>query len=852
MTSLSSIQQRQFLGQFAFFIAAFASLAFWAIELSLSMGGHDERREEVLSAHQQRLLQTRAEALHDLFHEVYQTARTISLLPAVRSASGPNRSSARESVVHQGRLSAEADRTLQQIYANLAAYVQVSEIYFTLDGFDPGRGQVPFFMYDDLVAPPLATRKGQDAADLPPAVERFEYDEIQHQLAAFKAQAPRFVFADNLNAIPARISPPLRTCDNTQFLSLSQGDPRDAQGLVMSVPVYDAVSELFKGQVSIILRLNVIEARLLGVPFLPISADDERRRAATGWTMPPASHFSLVSSNAAVEVVDRRSALLRDGVVAARARSDLGGRWATQVVDGPGNERWTLHHHLSDAEIEPLVAGIRRSKRIDVAGRFLLLAVLGGFLAGGVWLLRSSRRELLRMAHYDQLTGLPNRRLFFDRLNTGMVRARRNGRHMGLFFLDVAGLTAINDRHGHQGGNRLLVDVAARLQKQLRSTDSITRGADSGAAAIEGEGTGEAPLPGAIKVLLSRLGGDEFTILCEDLRAADDLIIVAERIIACVAERFTVGGESVEITLNVGAALFPDDADSAERLLMNADNAMHECKATGARYVLFNEDMRQRAERQHLLVLELMDALRRQQFELFYQPKATITDSRVVSLEALIRWRHPTLGLVPPLEFIPICERNGMIIEIGQWIVEQACRDLKRLAEAGHPQLLVSVNVSVRQLRHAGFVDFLARTLQETGTRADRLVLEITESMVMEDLTKGRQALQDLKALGVSLALDDFGAGYSSMTYLQHLPLDTLKIDKSLVDGMVDERSIHVVDTVIRLAQGLSLQTVAEGIETEVQRALLGRLGCDLMQGYLLSRPVPLPDILAWLDQRTA
>jgi len=245
-----------------------------------------------------------------------------------------------------------------------------------------------------------------------------------------------------------------------------------------------------------------------------------------------------------------------------------------------------------------------------------------------------------------------------------------------------------------------------------------------------------------------------------------------------------------------------------------------------------------------------MSALQKGQFELYYQPKATLLDDQVVSMEALIRWNHPTLGLVSPVEFIPILERNGAIVEVGEWVVEQACGDLHRLTEAGFPDICLSVNVSVHQLRRSNFHGFLKAAMEENRIEAKRLILEITESMLMEDLQKGREALLALKQLGVSLALDDFGSGFSSLTYLQQLPLDSLKIDKSLIDGMVDERAIHVVQSVIRLAQGLALKTIAEGVETEEQRVLIARLGCDMIQGYLLSRPLPLLAIIDWLNKR--
>ena len=408
----------------------------------------------------------------------------------------------------------------------------------------------------------------------------------------------------------------------------------------------------------------------------------------------------------------------------------------------------------------------------------------------------------------------------------------------------MAGLNAVNDRHGHHGGDQLLVQLAKRLQECLRDTDSIFVGA-------RGDGTSaKASSLVPLKVLVSRLGGDEFTILCEDLRTTDDLAVVAERVIDSVREPFTVGNDQVEITLNVGAAQFPDDADDAERLLMSADSAMHECKDTHGHYVLFNEEMRARAERLHLLTLGLVSALHKDEFELYYQPKALLSDGRVVSMEALIRWHHPILGMVSPTEFIPILERTGRIIAVGEWIVQQACRDFHRLTDAGFPELRLSVNVSVGQLRGGHFERFLKAALTDSGIEAKRLILEITETMVIEDLTQGQQVLRDLAQLGVKLAIDDFGAGYSSMTYLQHLPIDYIKLDKSLIDGMLDPRSIHVVESVIRLAQGLSLKTIAEGVETEEQRVLIRQLGCDIVQGYLLSRPLPLGDIIDWLNER--
>ena len=845
MTSISSNQALHVRSYFVFAVVALASFSFWGVELKLSMASHDDRQEEVLVAYQQRELERKSESIREMVQELYQAGRMISLLPAIREARGGNRNSVHEDVVKEGRLSMDSHRMLQQVYGNLMAYVRVSEIYFVMDGFDPDKGMVPFFMYDNLmVSQARSTIHAGKAADVPDESEHEEYAQISQQLAWFRENAPLFIYETRLNAVPALISSRVRTCDNTQLLSNGQANPRDTAGFVYSVPVYDEQSGKFKGQVSIIVRSNVFEARLLGVPVLPVTPRDIEDLAAEGWSMPSPSPFVLVEKMQGIEISDRRNLPLSKGLVAAMASPEMGGRWAAAKIDLPGTGQWELHHHLSEADLDRLVGSIRVSRKLSVAGRVLLLVVLTSFLGWGFWLLRGSRRELIKMAHYDSLTDLPNRRLFFDRLENGMARSLRSNSKLGLFFVDVAGLNAINDRHGHHGGDLILVKMAKRLHDHLRETDGIFEGERGNAA--HKPGTASPPL----NFMLSRLGGDEFTIICEDLRSADDLIIVAERIVNCVKEPFRLGDEQVEITLNVGAVLFPDDANDSERLLMSADSAMHECKALHGRYVLFNETMRQRAERLHLLTLELMTALQKSQFELFYQPKATLADGYVVSMEALIRWHHPTLGLVSPVEFIPILERNGAIVEVGEWIVEQACRDLHLLTHAGFPDMKLSVNVSVRQLKRGNFHTFLKNTIQENQIGPNRLILEITESTVIEDLQKGREALLALKELGVSLAIDDFGSGYSSLTYLQHLPLDSLKIDKSLIDGMLDERSIHVVRSVIRLAQGLSLKTIAEGIETEQQRELIFSLGCDLIQGYLLSRPLPLSTIIDWLKRR--
>ena len=817
-------------------------LLFWAFELRQTLISFAEREQEILQRHQEKQLEAKAVGIQDLFDEMYQNARTISLLPAIRGVSGGNRTSENEDPVTQGRLSEDTHRTLQQLYKNLHTYIRVSEIYYVLDGFDPARGEVPFFMYDDQIV-------GKGVADHATPVrerhsiedESFEYAYLVKQLEMFRQQAPVFRFDRALNEIPALISPLLRTCDNAQFPT-EASNSRDNEGFIFSVPVYDLETGQFKGLIATIVRANQLEARLLGLPFLPLFEKDRVRAQAEGLKVPEESApFVLTEQVHRIEIADRRQPLFRAGLSAAKAKGD--GRWAEMKLMVPGNGFWTLSHYLGPAEADALLMELETKKRFDLAGRVVLLVVLYGMLGWGVWLFFRSRRELIWLAHYDSLTELPNRRLFFDRLQSGLARAKRTNTRLALFYVDVADLNAVNDAYGHHAGDRLLIELSERFRQHLRGGDAVFRG-----QIHDIMGSADA-LP-----VVSRLGGDEFTILCEDIKTADGLGAIADRILGAVAEPFVCDGNSVDVHLNIGVAVYPDDSDDAEngeRLLMCADTAMNECKKhRQGGYVLFNEKTRVAVERQHMLALELQSALAHEAFTLHYQPKASLRDGGVSSMEALLRWKHSTLGPVSPVEFIPILERSGAIIDVGQWVIEQACRDMLRLNEAGYPELHIAVNVSIRQLRRGNLHETVAVILDRFGIAPGRLILEITESLVMEDMEQGRLSLLKLRELGVGLAIDDFGTGYSSLTYLQNLPVSSLKIDKGLIDGMVDDRSGSVVDAVIRLSKGLHLKTVAEGIETEQQRDQLAAMGCDLMQGFLLSKPRPLEEIIEWLNQR--
>lgn len=859
-STVLSFYQTEYRRRLANFLAALIAAAiviFWGIELNHTLEGFKERETALINDYQDKALETKAEELRDAFRELYQSTRTISLLPAIRNVTGGNRQHDTEDVVEQGRLSRETHRTLQQIYTNLQNNFSVSEIYYVLDGFDPARN-VPFFMYDDLVArfqndgrPVDETNEG------PPEVEEHEYAYFPKMLSWFNKNAPSFRYAQSLNNIPTLVSPLLITCDNTQYTleakegKTGDGSPNDTLGFIYAMPVYDAASLRFKGMITAVLRSNVIEAMLVGVPFIPITQADHERMQKERWSMPgKPSPFLLTEQAHDLRFFDRRNPIFSQGIETALQNKQ--GKWKHLDLEFRTKSSWQIHHYLSPDEIAPLTSSLRTERHRALTGRIALLVVLSLLIGAVVWMFRRSRKELLWLAHYDPLTSLPNRHLFFDRMNQGIQRAERSNTKLALFFVDIAGFNVINDTHGQHGGDLVLKEMALRLRSLLRSTDSIGVNRNQTESGLEeADIFPRPPLPGNfLRPTVSRLGGDEFTILCEGIRQADDLTKVAERILESIRTPFQINDNRIEMGLNIGVAVYPDDAKDDDELLMSADSAMQECRQQGGGYRLFNEAMRRKAEKEHQLQLDLQVALAENQFELFYQPKQSLTTGNITSLEALIRWHHPQRGLIPPLDFIPLLERSGRIIEVGEWVLEQSCRDLKLLSEAGYPNVKISANVSVRQLRQGDFHQTVAGVLERTKANPTRLILEITESMVMENLDEGRAILGKLDALGTELAIDDFGTGYSSLTYLQHLPLNYLKLDKSFIDGMTNDRAEHIVASVIRLARGLELHTIAEGIETPDQKMLLTRLGCDIIQGYLLSKPRPLPEILDWMRKQ--
>ena len=811
-------------------------IGFWLFNLNEVVSEYAEREDELLKSEQALVLERKREQLEDVFRSIHESTRTLSLIPAIRSVTGGNRLSADDDPVNLGRLSVDIHQTVQQIYYNLSRNVQISEIYYVLDGFRPELGEVPFFMYDDLIArsDPLGSLGYVPTPDTPLEDEGEEYAYYLSQLDWFRKRYPQWVFENNIDGIPAILSPALRTCDVTQYESVAHGNPADAAGILYSVPVYALSTGRLKGLMSAVLRTNVLEAVLIGVPQLVITDKDRREAERLGFSMPatPAS-FALQHVDYDIEIFDRRNPVFAEGIGRARERG-VEGRWGAVDVRMRVDGTMSLHHYLSPAEIDRLAGPLREERKRAVAARLILLLLLMLVFWRAIRDQRHHHQELVRLALYDTLTALPNRRLFLQRLEQSLARAHRHETEMGLMVLDIDNFGSINDTVGHEGGDALLAAVAARLRRTLRISDEVT---------LRG--------PAEQGTTLARLGSDDFTLIFEDLISPEDAGVVAERIMDAFREPLDLGEQEVEVSLSAGLAVFPYDADSGNGLMVCAEQALRAASATGAgQYRMFNDEMRQRAERQNALMRELPNAVREKQFALVYQPKLDLKTERVVSFEALLRWHSPVLGMVSPLEFVPLLERSGQIVEVGRWILETACAQLLQWQRDGRPDMRVSVNVSARQLLLSDVVSTVREVLHASGLKPHTLTLEITESMVIDNMQDGRSTLERLRGLGAKLAIDDFGTGYSSLTYLQNLPVDCLKLDKTMIDTILQPKGAHVVRSTIGLAHGLGLELVAEGVEEEAQMSALAGMDCDMMQGYFLSRPMPPEEASEFLLRR--
>jgi len=422
---------------------------------------------------------------------------------------------------------------------------------------------------------------------------------------------------------------------------------------------------------------------------------------------------------------------------------------------------------------------------------------------------KRAEEQLAHLAFHDPLTGLCNRSLFMSRLEQALVRSDPSQPSLAVLYLDLDDFKIVNDSLGHRAGDALLIEAARRLQNCVRKADTV-----------------------------ARLGGDEFTILLEDTEDTVDAIRVAERILRDLRAPYIIDGHKVVVTPSVGVVMGNQGQDAKE-LLRYADIAMYQAKQKGkARYEAFTPVMYSLMLSRLQRETDLRRAVEKGEFTLRYQPIISLQAGKITGIEALIRWEDPERGVISPAEFIPLAEETGLILPIGHWVLEKACRQA-RLWLAHHPELVVSVNLSARQFQEPFLADHIGRILKETGLPPGNLQLEITETVLMQDAETTHDTLQELKGLGIQLAMDDFGTGYSSLSYLKRFPIDVLKIDRSFTNGLgLSSEDNALVQTVIHLAQALHLTVTGEGVETQEQRDLLRSMGCDRGQGYLFARPL--------------
>jgi diguanylate cyclase (GGDEF)-like protein/PAS domain S-box-containing protein len=444
---------------------------------------------------------------------------------------------------------------------------------------------------------------------------------------------------------------------------------------------------------------------------------------------------------------------------------------------------------------------------VDAEGRY----------RGRIWYFRditdrktaAARIEFL--AHHDALTGLPHRIFLHDRLENALEVARENNEKLALLFLDLDHFKVINDTFGHSFGDLVLKEVAKRLKESVQECDTV-----------------------------ARTGGEEFVILVGNVKDDDRATMAAQQIMQAMSTSFDIQGQSVRVGCSLGVSMYPEHGTDGDTLIKNADAAMYAAKENGRGHIrFFTEMMNTQAIERFAMERDLRRALDREEFFLVYQPQVEIESREIIGFEALIRWQHPELGLVPPDKFIPIAEGNGLIVPIGEWVLRTACAQARKWHDSGLLPTTMAVNVSTTQFRQENFRTLVGSVLQDTGLPAKYLELELTESLLLSDADEMLAALQDLKDMGLQLSIDDFGTGYSSLSYLKQFPVGKLKIDRSFVrDIAVDSDDAAITTAIISMAHSLNLNVIAEGVETEAQMRFLRELGCHEIQGYLFSKPV--------------
>ncbi len=496
-----------------------------------------------------------------------------------------------------------------------------------------------------------------------------------------------------------------------------------------------------------------------------------------------------------------------------RAKNYFGQAYVIVLVDRDGQDevRSWLDAGADDYVVKPvdpseLKARLQSGRRIAELQGALLYA----------------QEVVKEQATHDPLTGLPNRSLCKEKLDSALTEAINKMGMLAVAYLDLDNFKFINDTLGHTYGDMLLKSVAERLKNCLRSGD-----------------------------ILSRMGGDEFTIVIPNISCPEDAIVVARKALSALSASFQLGGNEFFISSSIGITIFPLDGQDADTLIRNADSAMYHAKEDGKNnFHLYTESLNFETTRRLQTESSLRKALERGELRVFYQPRMDIQSGMIVGCEALLRWEHPTRGLIPPSEFIPVAEETGVIVQMTRWVLRQACRQNKQWQDKGYPKIDVAVNVSARDFRDSNMLETVTEAIRLTGLDPSYLDIEITESVLMKNVDTAVRVLLSIRDMGVRVSIDDFGTGYSSLSYLKRFPIDAVKIDRSFVkDITTNPDDSAIAGAVLGMSHAMNLRVVAEGVETREQLDHLASLGCDEMQGYLVSKPVPAEEFEAFLRQ---
>ena len=756
---------------------------------------------------------TTAKTVEDALRAVYENVRTLSYLPSVRNLDR-----------HGTNLGDEGRATIQQIYNNLANNVSISEVYFLPLDFDPdrfdavtGKLEEPILQFDQLI---VNARARSDAAAAKSAkldenaltrpaeeVETYEYQELAKQLAWLKANYPNSSAIDGLN-VPIIGTKELITCDNTDFIHT--GNDADRSGFILSVPVFGQDGSL-RGSVSAIMLTSALRKLLPSSDYVIVNSgygfESDQHKMST----------ALAADSRAFTAADPN--LIYSEVIPLSLNDP---RSAWRLWAGFPNSRY-------DSNMDALSV-----RQFELAGYaavavVTLLALACWYAIGRTMMMQTNAAETLErrveertaeiqhLATHDILTGLPNRGLLADTMDEAL-RSLRDGEKLAVHCVDLDRFKPVNDTLGHPIGDEVLGAVARRLKQQAGET-----------------------------AMVARTGGDEFVILQLLIDGDDEAGVLASRVIHALAGEFLIQGHKINIGSSIGIAVFPDDGQSSEILIRNADLALYKAKMEGRGTCRsFEPGMDARLQERRQLESELALGVTNEQFVVYYQPLHDAKTSKLTGFEALVRWNHPRLGLLPPAEFIPMAEETGVIDTLGEWIMQRACAD----AAKWPLPVKVAVNLSPAQFKQQGLPLQVAAALAASNLLPSRLELEVTESVLLAHNENTINTLYSLRDLGISIAMDDFGTGYSSLSYLRSFPFNRIKIDRSFVSLMCESgESRAIVKAVAELGATLGMTTTAEGVETEDQFRLVRENGCTDVQGWLFGRPMPASELHTLFEQ---